>query len=106
MKVQIDFSVFTDETGAFGNITGDLSLLTVPVVGDSISFLFPNTGAILDQDLGFNGILKVVDRVFCPCIEGGTITLELNSVSVKTKKDGEKIMRYFESEFGFFSVVY
>jgi hypothetical protein len=106
MKVIIDFSVVTEETGAFGNITGELTLSAIPQVGDSISFLFPGSGVFLDQSLGFNGVLEVVDRIFNANSENGAISLALNSVSVKTKEDALNIMQYFETGFGLFPITY
>jgi hypothetical protein len=106
MKVAVDFSVFTKDEGAFGNVSGEVSVITVPQIGDSISFLFSDAKVSLDQTIGFGGILKVTDRIIAINREDQQLALALSNVVVQTKNDALKVMQYFEYAFDLFAVRY
>lgn len=106
MIVVIDFSVFIKEAGAFGNVTGELDMPVVPQIGDSLSFLFPGSKSELDLSVGFEGILKVTDRVIPVNQSDQPLSLALSEVVVLTKGDAIKVMQHFESAFGLFAISY
>jgi len=101
MKIYIDISVFTDESGAYGNVTGELELAITPHIGDSVSFAFPDKADVSMPD-GFIGILVVTDRV----ISSEQLQLSLSDVTMPTEVGGSELMNYFESAFGLFTDIY
>ena len=104
MKIAVDFSIFTEE-GAFGQVSGDLDMVVMPEIGDSISFLFADNGVVLDSNVKFCGILKVTDRIIA-MRKGGSLAIALSDVVVPTKDDAIKLMQYFESAFDLFGQQY
>lgn len=106
MKVGVDFSVFTEEDGAFGNLSGELNLITEPQIGDSVSFIFSDKKLALDPAIGFCGILKVTDRIISANREGQQLSLALSDVVVKSKTEAQKAVQYFESVFDLYAVRY
>lgn len=106
MKAAIDISLYTQEEGAFGNISGEIKTLTPPQIGDSISFLFPKEDIAFDSSLGFSGILKVTDRVIAANHDDQPIMLALSDITLATKGDALKLVEYLESAFDLFAVIY
>jgi hypothetical protein len=108
MIIYIDVSVFSEEGGACGNVSGKLELQMVPQIGDSVSFTFSakNKDAVLPTD--FDGILTVTDRVVSANVENQEVlaSLSLSDVMVPTRESALKVMDYLESAFGLFSDVY
>lgn len=105
MKIYIDFSVFTEEGGAFGNVTGELDLAVVPQIGDSVSFAFSDKPDIY-MPADFMGILTVTDRVIPLGGDGFKLQLSLSDVTTSTEDSGSELMSYFESAFGLFADIY
>lgn len=104
MRVAIDFSVYTQADGAFGNVTGSVSLIVLPEAGDSILFPFKEGE---DSSLsGFSGILKVMHRVIPIDQENAQIMLALEDVEVPSVEDAMRLAKYLESAFDLFCVVY
>lgn len=106
MKVTVDFSVFTAEAGAFGNLTGEIDVSVAPQIGDSISFMFSKSKATLDPSTGFSGMLKVTDRVIVANQGNQQLALALSDIVVPTKSDAVKVIQYFELAYNLFSVEY
>lgn len=105
MRVSIDFSLNTKE-GAFGNVSGEIDVLTEPQIGDSISLLFPGCNNSIEPPAGFTGILKVTDRVIAANKNDQPLMIALNDVAVATESDALKLIEYLEAAFDLFSVIY
>jgi len=106
MKASIDFSIFTRKEGAFGNVSGEISVLTPPQIGDSISFLFPKEGLSIDPSIGFSGFLKVTERIISANQDDQPLMLALSDITLETKSDALGLAEYFESAFDLFCVTY
>lgn len=106
MKISIDFSVTTSSGEAIGNIEGKLTFKELPVIGDSVSFLFSPKGVIPKKSLGFLGVRKVVDRIFRPGAEHDFVTLILDDVVLETREQAIEAMEYFELGFDLCSNIY
>jgi len=106
MKVSVDFSVYTQEDGAFGSVSGEIDTLTPPQIGDSISFLFPQGDQTIEPSIGFSGILKVTDRVIAANRDDQHLMLALSDITLATKSDAIKVTEYLEAAFDLFVVVY
>jgi len=106
MKVSIDFSVYTQADGAFGSVSGEIDTLTPPQIGDSISFLFPQGGQTIEPSIGFNGILKIIDRVIAANRDDQKLMLTLSDITLATKSDAIKVTEYLEAAFDLFAVIY
>ncbi|MBU3058487.1 hypothetical protein [Pseudomonas indica] len=106
MKVSVDFSVYTQADGAFGNVSGEISVLTPPQIGDSISFLFPQNGQTIDPSIGFSGVLKVTDRVIAANRDDQLLMLALSDIKLATKIDALKLTEYLEAAFDLLAVMY
>lgn len=106
MKATIDISLYTQEEGAFGNISGEISTLTPPQIGDSISFLFPTKEIEFDHSTGFSGILKITERVIAANHDMQPLMLGLSDINLATKRDAIKLAEYLESAFDLFAVIY
>jgi hypothetical protein len=106
MKVSVDFSVYTQADGAFGNVSGEISVLTPPQIGDSISFLFPQNCQAIDPSIGFSGVLKVTDRVIAANRDDQLLMLALSDITLATKSDVLKLTEYLEAAFDLLAVMY
>lgn len=105
MKYSVDFSIFTQEPAAFGNVVGLIHLVVEPVVGDVIWFLRPANGAKMPS-CGFGGSLIVEGRSLVANSEDGGVSLGLSDLTVVDANDARAIAKYFENGFGFFSNEY
>lgn len=92
MKVAIDFSVFIEDEGVFGNVTGEVDVPIEPQIGDSLSFLFSSGQCKLDVGAGSAGMLKVTDRIVPVNQNDQLLSLALNEVVVPTKSDALNVM--------------
>jgi len=106
MKVSIDFSVYTDVDGAFGYVSGEIDVIESPQVGDTISFISPSSDLVIDSLLGFDGHLKVTDRVIAANRSDSRVMLALSDVGLAKKDDAVKLMAYMEKAFGLFASKY
>lgn len=106
MKVSIDFSIYTQEGGAFGNVSGDIDVSIFPQIGDSISFLFSRRNIAIEPSIGFGGVLKVTDRIIPADRDDQLLMLVLSDVVLSKNDDAIKLVGYFESAFDLFSVAY
>lgn len=106
MKVSVDFSVYIQADGAFGSVSGEIDTPTPPQIGDSISFLFPRGGQTIESSIGFNGILKVTDRVIAANRDDQKLMLTLSDITLATKSDAIKVTEYLEAAFDLFAVIY
>lgn len=106
MKIYIDFSVFTEETGAYGNVTGELDLGVTPQVGDKISFMFSSKQNVPLMPEGFSGVLSVTDRILSVSRENQQLSLSLSDLTMPTLAGACELMSYFEEAFGLFVDVY
>jgi len=105
MKVNIDFSIFSKDKGAFGNITGSIELAVVPQSGDTIVFDFPVGGVTVDSSL-FNGVMKVTDRILSANSGADGVSISLNDIVVGTEEDAATVARYLEKGFNLFATIY
>ena len=102
MKVDIDFSVFTSPSDAYGNVTGSLELCALPAVGDRVSFLFARDSSLPGSS--FDGFLVVTDRIFDA--EQGACTIGLEELVATSASEAEMLMKYFEAGFGLLAYRY
>lgn len=102
MIVNIDISVFTESNGAFGSVSGSLSVSIAPHIGDVISFGFNDKEIILNTDCGFSGLLKVVGRVISAKSETENAVMILEDLLLPTMTAAKEVMQYFELAFGLF----
>jgi hypothetical protein len=107
MKIHVDVSLFCSQSGAFGNIHGDLELAGVPAVGSSIVFMSPSNGVLPVRVPGFGGSLKVTDVRFAV---GQTMTagisVSLDDLVLHSEDDARQVMKYLELGFGLFGDEY
>jgi hypothetical protein len=102
MKFDVDISVFTEPTGAYATVTGQLDLVGAPERGDVISLRFPaNAVDKIPSISGFPGLLEVKQRIFSVG-ERGTILLQLDDLVVGSEEDAINLSRYLEKGFGLF----
>jgi len=106
MKVHVDFSVYTDEDGSFGGVSGEIEVITLPQIGDSVSFMFSSKGIVIDPEVGFRGMLDVTSRIILANHEDQKLMLTLSDVVVKTRADALQLVKYFEDAFGLFADIY
>ena len=106
MKVDIDFSIYSEEEGAYGSVSGEISVNVLPHIGDTISFLFSGKNIALDPLIGFDGMLEVTNRIISANREDRKLALSLGDVVVPTKNDALKLMQYLESAFDLFADIY
>lgn len=106
MNIYIDVSVFSEEGGACGNVSGKLELQIVPQIGDSLSFTFSAKSKNIVLPTDFDGILTVTDRVVLANVDDQKVLISLSDIMVPTRERALKVMDYLESAFGLFPEVY
>ncbi|TXG77073.1 hypothetical protein E6Q11_03415 [Candidatus Dojkabacteria bacterium] len=104
MKIHIDFSIFQSPVKAYGNVSGTLDLPSIPISGDTISFMFSNTPEMM-PNVGFSGMLAVENRRY-DVNQEIAFSLSLESIVLESAEAAEKIMSYFEKGFGLFGIRY
>lgn len=98
MKATIDFSIFTKDPAAFGRVSGPLELPVVPVIGDTVSFLFPTTTGTHPVD-GFVGQIKIEHRILIPGQKEPELLIMLEDVILPTRTHAEALAEYLERGF-------
>lgn len=106
ISIYIDVSIFSEESGACGNISGELDLPVTPQIGDSVSFTFSSKNKNVVLPAYFDGFLTVAGRVISTNVDKPTVLISLSDVMVPTVEDALKVMNYFESAFDLFADVY
>ncbi|MFW5425820.1 MAG: hypothetical protein ACKE8G_06385 [Methylophagaceae bacterium] len=106
MKFYIDISIFSEENGAYGNITGDLELSLPPQIGDVVSFSFAANNKSIILPASFDGFLTVTDRVISANMDDKRILISLSDIMVPTREHALKVADYFELAFDLFLDVY
>jgi hypothetical protein len=104
MKVIVDASITTREAGSFGNISGPIDLSAEPRIGDTISFSTSRTG--VEMPPGFNGLVRVRNRVLTAGGDPHGPLIELDDISVETVEDAQALIAYLEQAFKLFANVY
>lgn len=102
MKVNIDFSIFTEAGDAMGNVVGVLNFQVTPEIGDTISFGFPKNKLPFPRIKKFNGMVKISNRIISPNQECDEVLLSLEDVVIVTKEEGRMLIDYLESGFDLF----
>jgi len=107
MKIHIDFSLFTESDGAFGNVHGIIAFAVPPQVGDTVSFQSGKAGVMFDPRSGFLGVIQVDTRILVanPKDDFG-IMLMLADVTVPTPEAARILADYMERAFDLFVDVY
>lgn len=105
MKVIVDFSIFTNESSAFGSANGTVNVVAVPVVGDVIWFLNPKPGVSMPS-CGFSGCLDVERRSLAVNEHDGHVRVGLSDLTVPTTNDARALAEYFEKGFELFVNIY
>jgi len=106
MNIYIDFSIYTEDTGAYGNVTGTLEFNTVPIIGGSVSLLPPSKSGPIHEMGGSEGILIVENRVPATENSGLDTALSLSDVTVKSPREANQLKQYLELSFDLFVDVY
>lgn len=107
MKIYIDFSVFTESGGAFGNVTGEIEFAALPQAGDIVALPLAKAGVALDPQSGFMGLIEVHRRLLIANPgDGRGIQLSLSDVTVPTPDAARILADYLERAFGLFIDVY
>jgi hypothetical protein len=97
MKAKIDFSVFSSEVKAFGNIVGEIELSVLAGVGDYLTF---DDGQLMQiSPKFFSGSLAVESRRFE--VGGKGCSLMLQDIIVDGEDEAEALMAGFERAYGF-----
>ena len=104
MKVIVDASIVTREAGSFGNISGPIDLSAEPRIGDTISFSTSRTG--VEMPPGFNGLVRVKNRVLTAGGDPHGPLIELDDINVETVEDAQALIAYLEQAFKLFANVY
>lgn len=101
MRVHVDISVFTAESGSFGVVSGFLDMPIAPFVGDVVSFSSPKTGVLFPADTLFQGGLHVTDRVISVNMNEDSVMVCLEDLNLRTDADASDCVAYFQKGFGF-----
>jgi hypothetical protein len=104
MKVVIDASIFTQESGAFGNVSGAIDVSVVPSIGDTISFI--PTQASAEMPPGFSGQVLVEGRIITAGADSHGLMLALEDITVETVSDAQALVAFFEHAHGLFANIY
>lgn len=98
MRITIDFSVLTREPAAFGRVSGPLELPVTPMIGDSVSFLFPTRSKVSPVE-GFVGQIKIEHRILIPDQKEPELLIMLEDVTMPTLAHAEALADYLERGF-------
>lgn len=101
MKIDIDFSIFDSPVTAYGNVTGDIEVQSIPSVGDVVELL---SGKAIPSFKGFSGKMKVNSVIKVEGID--TLVFGLEDVVVESRAIAEELARWLESELGLFCIDY
>lgn len=104
MKVVVDISIFTRESGAFGNVSGAIDVSYEPHVGDSVSFLPTKAGQEIPPM--FTGLVHVEGRTITAGGDSHGLMLALEDITVETVEDAQAIIAFFEDAHGLFANVF
>jgi hypothetical protein len=104
MKVVIDASIFTQEAGAFGNVSGAIDVSFEPCIGDTLSFI--PTRENTDMPPGFSGQVRVEGRVITAGGDSHGLMISLEDITVATVDDAQALMAFFEDAHGLFANIY
>jgi hypothetical protein len=95
MTASIDFSLFHSPTGAFGNVTGEISIPDPIAVGDEVLILEPRGGN------WFSGRLRVTSVNQLPSDPGKTL-IGLEDVVAPSQELARELVARLENEVGLF----
>lgn len=100
MEVIVDASIFTRESGSYGNVSGSLKLSFEPQIGDTISFL-PNERSGPCPS-GFPATLQVTNRILAAGGDKHGLLVELEDITVDTVADAVTLSAFFHEGFALF----
>jgi hypothetical protein len=98
-QVFIDFSLFADDAGSVGVVSGTLELPVIPVVGDTI-LLFQGAGVEVVAATAKLRWLVVEHRMIGPANAQANLMISLSGIDAKTEVDALVIANYCESVLG------
>jgi hypothetical protein len=104
MKVVVDASIFSQESGAFGNVSGAIDVSVVPSVGDTLSFIPSKASA--EMPPGFSGQVRVESRIITAGADSHGLMLALEDITVETDADAQALVAFFEHAHGLFANIY
>jgi hypothetical protein len=100
MKIYIDFSIFDSPTSAFGNITGELDLAEIPVVGSKVTF---EHNGLLCLSPHFMGSLRIISVQSGKDIDGNEMpSVGLEDVVVSSRVEAADLANKLNRELGLF----
>lgn len=102
MKINIDISLFSEDSGSIGRVHGPINLSCTPQVGSSISFSNPLVQSSFPIVSGFNGLLSISSVIFTANGDSDGVLALLEDIVVPTREDGMKLAKFFEDGFGFY----
>lgn len=103
MKIFVDASVFTEESGSYGRISGFLEVAECPPVGGSID-LSSRIGAV--QPRGSVPQFKVASWIRSTATAKSAPLLELEDLCVETDDQARELIAYLEAAFSLVGEVY
>jgi hypothetical protein len=102
MNIVIDVSLLSADDHAIGRIHGSLSLMCVPTIGSSISFLYPKASVSFPKVEGFGGLVRVSSMQFAANNDHEGVLALLEDIVVRTRQDGLNIARFLQEGFRLF----
>jgi hypothetical protein len=105
MKVVVDASIITQEGGAFGNVSGAITVSFEPQVGDTLSFI-PTGQKGGDVPQEFSGLVRIRSRIITAGGDSHGLSLALEDITVPTVADAQALMAFFEHAHGLFANVF
>ena len=104
MEVIVDASIFTRESGSFGNVSGSMELSFEPHIGDTISFL-PSTRSGPCPP-GFTATLRVTGRILAAGGDKLGLLIQLENINVDTVAAATALCAFFKDGFDLFVNVF
>lgn len=110
MRIHIDVSILYGARGeeqcAYGNLKGHIDVAVIPSIGDQVAFMFSSSGTPFVSVNGFNGSIRVVDRIIVANSSDSMITVALDEIVVESASDASKVGSYLSTAFGLFLDIY
>lgn len=101
IKVNIDFSIFTQEPKSIGSVSGSINLVAAPNLGDKIWFTVTANNVPFPAR-GFDGCLTVERRMLNANPINNELLILLSDLVVPTDGDARAVVEYLEEGFGLF----
>jgi hypothetical protein len=81
-------------------VSGVLDLAAVPAIGSTVVLAAPSNATPFVAISGFTGHLKVTEVRYEPSSQSVGVSISLEDVTVPTRADALKVMKFFSEGFG------